>query len=248
MSVQSLVSAVLCAALGSALGSTAWAGVTVTTGGGYVPMVEKLVAHCEKTTGVKVEKSFGGNIGQMLAQIASGSGVNVVITDRTTLQNLKTPVRFSTVQKLGNSPLVLVWGKKTKMDSPDDLATDAVSRIAQPDPKAAVYGRAGSEWVGNQPEAFRNAVAPKVLTVAGVPQVMSYVLQGEVDAGFVNAQAAKKNRDKLGGLTAIAEGFTPIEMVAAVVEGHENDADVKKFLESLATLEGKKVLSAAGVE
>ena len=93
----------------------------------------------------------------------------------------------------------------------------------------------------------KNALTPKLLGVSGVPQVMSYVLQGEVDAGFVNWQAAQKNRAKLGGVMAINEGYEPIEMVAAVVAGAEKDADVRKFLGCLASPKGKKVLEKAGV-
>lgn len=77
------------------------AAVTVTTGAGYVPMVEKLVEVCKNETAAPIEKGFGGNIGQMLAQVKSGSGVNVVVTDRTTLLKRKTPVKFSTMQTLG---------------------------------------------------------------------------------------------------------------------------------------------------
>ena len=223
------------------------AAVTVTTGGGYVPMVEKLVEVCKSETTAPIEKSFGGNIGQMLAQVKSGSGVNVVVTDRTTLLKIKTPVKFSTMQTLGVSPLMLVWRKDVTITNPEDLAKDGVKRIAHPDPKAAVYGRAGTEWVAKSPEAVKKAVTPKLLGVAGVPQVMSYVLQGEVDAGFVNWKAAQKNRAKLGGVMAINEGYEPIEMVAAVVEGAEKDADVQKFLGCLASPKGKKVLEKAGV-
>ena len=223
------------------------AAVTVTTGGGYVPMVEKLVEVCKNETAAPIEKSFGGNIGQMLAQVKSGSGVNVVVTDRTTLLKLKTPVKFSTMQTLGVSPLMLVWRKGVTITNPEDLAKDGVKRIAHPDPKAAVYGRAGTEWVAKSPEAVKKAVTPKLLGVAGVPQVMSYVLQGEVDAGFVNWQAAQKNRAKLGGVMVIEEGYEPIEMVAAVVAGAEKDADVRNFLGCLASPKGKKVLEKAGV-
>ena len=46
---------------------------------------------------------------------------------------------------------------------------------------------------------------------------------------------------------AINEGYEPIEMVAAVEEGAEKDADVRNFLGCLASPKGKKVLEKAGV-
>lgn len=246
MQIRSLLTA-LCST-GLAVGvSTSFAGVTVTTGSGYVPMVEQLVNVCKAETRAPIEKSFGGNIGQMLAQVRSGSGVNVVITDRTTLEKLKTPVKFSRTEVLGRSPLVLVWGKNVSLQKPEDLAQDAVRRIAHPDPKAAVYGRAGTEWVKSRPEDLKTKLTPKLLGVSGVPQVMSYVLQGEVEAGFVNWQAAQKNREKLGGMLTITEGYQPIEMVVVVVEGAEKDEDVGRFLTCLGELKAKKVLEKAGV-
>ena len=60
--------------------------IVVSTGAGYVKMVDALAALYQKETGVAVEKSFGGNIGQMLAQVKHDSGVNVVISDEASLE------------------------------------------------------------------------------------------------------------------------------------------------------------------
>ena len=76
-----------------AAGAANAAQVIVTTGAGYVKMVDALAALYQKETGVAVEKSFGGNIGQMLAQVKHGSGVNVVISDEAspTMRSHPTP-------------------------------------------------------------------------------------------------------------------------------------------------------------
>lgn len=90
--------------------------------------------------------------------------------------------------------------------------------------------------------SFGASAAVTVTTGAGyVPMVEKLV---EV---CKNETAAQKNRAKLGGVMAINEGYEPIEMVAAVVEGAEKDADVRKFLGCLASPKGKKVLEKAGV-
>lgn len=225
----------------------AGAAVTVTTGAGYVPVVKKVVEACQKTTQQPIRESYGGNIGQMLVQVSSGSGVNVVITDKTTLERMKTPVKFSRMQTLGTTPLMLIWKKGLVLNSPQELAADEFKRIAHPDARAAVCGRAGVEWINAQSQSFRDAVKPKLMQVSGVPQVASYVLSGEVDAGFVNYQAAMKNKEKLGGVLAIQTGYSPIEMIAAVVEGQEKDSDVAAFLKCLQSPEARKVLDKAGI-
>ena len=227
--------------------SGAFAAAAVTTGAGYVPVVKNVVKVCQKETGQKITESYGGNIGQMLAQVSAGGGANIVITDKTTLMKLKTPVKFSVMQSLGKTPLMLIWKKGAAVDGPQSLASDGIARIAHPDAKAAVYGRAGLEWVNSQSAAFKNKVKPKLMQVAGVPQVASYVVRGEVDAGFVNYQAAMKNKDKLGGVLAVEHGYEPIEMVAAVVDGQLQDAGVQAFLKCLQGSKAKKVLEKAGI-
>ncbi len=226
----------------------AFAAATVTTGAGYVPVVKKLVEVCQKDTGAAVSGSYGGNIGQMLAQIASGSGVNVVISDTNTLKRIKTDVKFSRTEMLGTTPMMLVWRKGVMIKSTDDLATKAVSRIAHPDARAAIYGRTALEWVANRGKSEQDAIKPKLLQVSGVPQVVSYVLRSEVDAGFVNYQAAMSNKDKLGGVMPVTDGYAPIEMAAFVVQGAEKDADVAAFLKCLKSESARKVLGKAGIK
>lgn len=93
-----------------AAGAANAAQVIVTTGAGYVKMVDALAALYQKETGVAVEKSFGGNIGQMLAQMKHGSGVNVVISDEASLEKFHDALAPD-ARRLGDTPLVLVWRK-----------------------------------------------------------------------------------------------------------------------------------------
>lgn len=76
--------------------SQAFAEVSLTTGTGYANMAKELAKAFSATSGNKVTENFGGNIGQMMAQIANGNGANVVISDEGTLKSLKTPVSLPT--------------------------------------------------------------------------------------------------------------------------------------------------------
>lgn len=140
-------STLITAAAALTLAGAAQAQVTVTTGGGYIKMVEALTAQYEKDTGAKVEKAFGGNIGQMLAQVESGSPVTVVISDATSLKKFTKALNADAGVRLGDTPLILIWRKGLTLASPEDLTNDAVKRVAMPDPKAAVYGRAAKEYL-----------------------------------------------------------------------------------------------------
>ena len=240
---------ILAAAAAAVLCQSAFAAdvVSVTTGAGYIPMVKAVVQACRAADSTLVIENYGGNIGQMLAQIEQGSGVNVVISDKNTLNGIKTGVKFATYQPLGSTPLVLIWRKGVTVTSASDLSTDAVKSIASPDPRAAIYGRAARGWATNLPKAERDAVNMKWMQLGNVPQVVSYVARGEVDAGFVNLAAAKKNADKLGGSLQLKDGYPAIEMVAAVVDGEQNNKAVQSFLKCLERPAVKADLKRFGV-
>lgn len=233
----------------SALGQAAEAPVAplgVTTGGGYVPMVKALNEVC-KSPHLAIEGHFGGNIGQQLAQIEAGSGVSVVISDAATLKRLKTNVTFDRTLVLGQSPLVLVWRSGLALNSPADLKTEKVKTIAAPDPKAAVYGRVAKEWREHLSAAEQKALEAKWLQVGHVPQVISYVVRGEADAGFVNVVSMKKNAEKLGGHAFITSGYEPITMTAQIVKGAPNAKAAEAYLDCLATPKAQSVLAKFGV-
>lgn len=239
-------STLITAAAALTLAGAAQAQVTVTTGGGYIKMVEALTVQYEKDTGAKVEKAFGGNIGQMLAQVESGSPVTVVISDATSLKKFTKALNADAGVRLGDTPLILIWRKGLTLASPEDLTSDAVKRVAMPDPKAAVYGRAAKEYLDGF--GLAEKIAGKLNVVSMVPQVMSYVSRAEMDAGFVNLLAARQGKDKIGGFVAVKEGYEPIRMTAQPVKGAAGEADdVKAFLTWLGSPKADAVLEKFGV-
>lgn len=153
-------------------------------------------------TGIPVQKSFGGNIGQMLAQVKHGSGVNVVISDEASLEKFHDALAPD-ARRLGDTPLVLVWRKELELKRPEDIAFESVKTVASPNLKAAVYGRSAAEWL--KATGLDAKVAPKLQVVGTVPQVYSYVTTGNMDAGFVNLAVLKSDTEALGGHTAIRD-------------------------------------------
>ena len=95
--------------------SQAFAEVSLTTGAGYANMAKELAKAFSATSGNKVTENFGGNIGQMMAQIANGNGANVVISDEGTLKSLKTPVQLTDIHSLRkHADLFYIWKKGLK--------------------------------------------------------------------------------------------------------------------------------------
>lgn len=214
-------------------------------------MVQALVDAYQSQTQAKVGTAFGGNIGQMLAQVREGGKVNLVISDATSLQKfsneLKELKELKTGVKLGDTPLILAWRKGIVLTGPEDLDKSDVKRVAMPDPKAAVYGRAAKEYLASS--GLDKKLGDRVNIASTVPQVMSYVVRGEMDAGFVNLVAARGNKDKIGGFTAVKDGYKPVLMTAVPVKDlkAQDKADVEAFMAFLASDKATPILNKFGV-
>jgi len=220
-------------------------GLAITTGAGYMKMSKELCAEYKAETGRNVQEMYGGNIGQMLAQIEAGSGVSVMISDKGALDAVKTNVKFEKYVPIGNTVLVLAWRKGLSLSSPSDLLKDNVKSVCYPDPKAAIYGRAASKFL--ESSGIGAKIAGKLSQVSTVPQVFSYLASGEMDAGFVNRVVVRAGAKDIGGSLEITEGYPPLNMVAAVVEGNSNNNEVKAFLAFLKTEKAKEILKKHGV-
>jgi molybdate transport system substrate-binding protein len=219
-------------------------GPFVTTGAGYRPMLEALVA-AYKAKGGAISEMYGGHIGQMVAQIAQGSGADIVVSDRATLDAVSQGVEFESYLPLGDTVLVLAWRKGLDLKSPDDLAGDQVKSVSHPDPQGAIYGRAAAAYL--ESSGLGAKLGDKLQVVSAVPQVFAYVVSGEMDAGFVNRVMILNGAGKIGGSIEITEGYPPISMVAAVVSGRGADPKVQGFLEFLASSEAKEILRKNGL-
>lgn len=221
-------------------------GVTISSSASYAPLVRELTAACRTQCCAPITEKIGGNTGSVLARIATGSGGNILIVDRHTLETTKSSVQFSRTESLGQTPLVVIWKKGLSVDSPDDLTSRAFHSIAIPDPRATVYGRASMEWV-NSHYFTSTRLRSKLLHVATEPLVVNHVANGQAEAGLVNLNTALSNLHKLGGMIIINDGYTPIELVAAIVEGHQDDEGIEGFLQCLKTNPIRLVMARAGI-
>jgi molybdate transport system substrate-binding protein len=228
----------------TAAASVSFAGVTVTTGAGYKTMLEKLCADFRESGGA-VEEMYGGHIGMMLAQIKQGSGVNVVISDKGSLDDMSGGVEFDSYEPLGGTVLVLAWRKGIEIETPEDLAKPEIKSVAYPDAKAAIYGRAATKFL--ESSGIGAKIKDKISEVSSVPQVFAYLVSGEMDAGFVNRVMIMNGAEKIGGSLEIASGYPSLDMVAAVVKSAGSDPDVAKFIEFLRSPAAKEILKKNGV-
>lgn len=218
----------------------------IASGAGYKKPVTEVMKSFEKQTGIKTDAAFG-NI-QMVASQAKQTGeISCIIGDKKFLAQLGTAVKFTAWQPIGKGILVLAYRKGIILNKPEDIASDLVKSVFMPQDKKAIYGIAGTEALKSY--GYSSKLAGKVTQVATVPQVVSYLLTGEADAGFINLTEAMANKDRLGGYLVVPEDkYTEIIIVAGVVKGFENKSETRQFIEYLQTKTAKEIFEKYGLK
>lgn len=81
-----------------------------------------------------------------------------------------------------------------------------------------------------------------------VPQVSAYLVSGDVDAGFIDITDAIGIRDQIGGYLEIdPQLYSPIQIVAGVLAGHEHEAAVKAWAEFLSSGTARTIMIRYGL-
>ncbi|MFH0823649.1 MAG: molybdate ABC transporter substrate-binding protein [Pseudomonadota bacterium] len=196
-------------------------------GAGYKRPLSEIVQAYEASGGAKIDQVYG-NMGQVLMQ-AKASGNMALIVGEEAFLKASSDLEFSSFLPIGEGVLVIAYGKKIKLQQPEDLLKPEVAKVAIPDEKHAIYGKAGKEFLRNT--ELLDKLRQKLLVVSTVPQVTAYLISGEVEAGFINLTDALYVKDKIGGyLIPDPKTYSPIRLVLGVIKGHEENPDVKKFL------------------
>ena len=217
--------------------------LTIAAGAGYRRSVNELAKSFRADTGIKVDLVYG-NMGQVMGQIKTGAPVDLMIGDQHFLK--KSKLSFVSLTPLGRGRLVLASAKGITLASPQDLAQPSIKRLAMPDCKKAIYGKAGQEFLE------RSGLAPKVrdklLVVGTVPQVSTYLLSGEVDAGLLNLTDVIGIKGRIGGYLEIdPKLYDPIQIVAGLLTTAPQSGQAKRFLQFLATPQARKIVASHGL-
>lgn len=215
--------------------------IKVAAGAGYKKVVMKVIKEYEKD-GKKID-GFFGNMRQVSAQ-AKQTDISLVIGDKNFLLK-KSGLDIKEYVAIGEGKVVIAYKKEIKaLESSKDLLDENIKKIAMPQPKKAIYGIAGEEFLKN--EKLYDGVKEKLYIVATVPQSLTYLIAGEVDASILNLTAALENRDKIGGYIEVdPDSYSKIEIIAA--KTNECNKECKEFLEFLQTPKAKEIFSSYGL-
>ena len=138
----------------------------IAAGGGYKKPVSAVIENLKKE-GMDVAGSFA-NLGQLVIQSRENK-ILFIVGDEAFLK--KSDLNIAKFERVGRGMLVLVTPKNIKINDVSEI--EKFDKIAMPDPKKAIYGIRTNEFLQN---AKMNGVKDKILAVAGVPQVVAYVI------------------------------------------------------------------------
>lgn len=213
----------------------------IASGAGYKTVVEALATAFTQESGTPVER-IHGNMAQIMGQAQNSGKVDLMVGEASFLTASPLPLGEATPMGVGR--LVLAWPKGKP--EPSDLNAPAVGRIAIPDQKSAIYGKAAMEYLERSKQL--DALKDKLLVVGTVPQVFTYLSTGEVDAGFLNLTQVLAVKDQLGGYRELdAALYAPIAIACFQLKTAPNPAAATDFARFLWTEKAKSILAAHGL-
>jgi len=217
---------------------------TLAAGAGFRKPIVELATAYKAQSGHDILQIYG-HVGQVIAQARESSKITLVCGDRVVLEHAK-DVPFQSMVRLGMGKLVVAFRKGLALSKPDDITRDDVRRIGIPDQANAIYGKAGRQFL--ERAKLVAAIDPKLIPVATVPQVTSYVVSGEVDAGFINATDAIGAGSNIGGFVEVdAALYDPVEVVCGIRASDKPSPATVGFVDFLATDQARKIITRYGL-
>lgn len=211
----------------------------IAAGGGYKKPVSAVIENLKKE-GMDVAGSFA-NLGQLVIQSRENK-ISFIVGDEAFLK--KSDLNITKFERVGRGTLVLVTPKNIKINDVSEIAK--FDKIAMPDPKKAIYGIRTNEFLQN---AKMDGVKDKILAVAGVPQVVAYVINGEVQAGFINSTEAVAKKDEFGSIIYIDESlYSPAFIGIAMLSACGEQAFCEKVMKEFKSDRSKEIFSKFGLK
>lgn len=210
----------------------------IAAGAGYKTVTEALIDAYSKQSETKVEL-ICGNMGQVISQAQTSGKVDLLIGEETFLRH--SPLALAEGTVLGQGILVMAWPKGKK--EPTDLTAQSITRIAMPDPERATYGKAAMEYL--RAAELYEQIQDKLVVVGTVPQILTYLSTGEVDAGFMNLTQAQATAHTLGGYAEIDQQlYSPISITCIRMDSSPSPDAAKNFGAFLETETARSIISA----
>ena len=188
--------------------------------------------------------------GSLQKQIEAGAPVDVFASaamlqvDRLLEQRL---VDEASVTTFAGNELVLAVPADSRLgvSSFEDLADEKVERVTTGDPVNAPHGKAAVEILTHL--GLIEQVEPKLIYSKNASQTLTYVVQGEVDAGILFSTDATLGGDKVTVVATSDPGWhSEIVYVLSLVSAGQKKALAQEFIDFVKGPEARTVLERYG--
>ncbi|HST53383.1 MAG TPA: molybdate ABC transporter substrate-binding protein [Pyrinomonadaceae bacterium] len=197
-------------------------------------------------TGIRVVNSFGATA-NLARQIENGAPFDVFASadvshvDELAGKGLLTEGTRS-IYARGRLVLWLPPGKDARVERVEDLAGDAVTKIAVAKPDIAPYGQAAVESL--RALNVWQKVEPKVVYAENVAEAKQFAASGNADAAFIPRALVKEGE---GHAIDVDESLhAPIDQAMCVVRASKKQEAARRFVQFVTGEEGQSILKSFG--
>ena len=209
-------------------------------------MVELETKFKEIEPNVKLEINLGAS-GALQQQIEEGAPCDVFISagekQMTALAD-KDLLLEDTNKTLITNDLVLVAPEEIEIKNLETLVTDNIEKIAIGDPQSVPAGKYAKEVLDNT--KLYDKVENKLVLAKDVKEVLSWVRQGNAQAGFVYLSDAQGVEGIQVVYITEADTHSPINYPIAVLKSSKKQDKAKAFEDLLLSDDGQAILEKYG--
>lgn len=209
-------------------------------------MVELESKFKEIDSDVTLEVNLGAS-GALQQQIEEGAPCDVFISagekQMTALAD-KDLLLEDTNKTLLSNDLVLVTPKGVSIKDLETLTTADIEKIAIGDPESVPAGKYAKEVLDNT--KLYDKVKDKLVLAKDVKEVLSWVQQGNAQAGFVYLSDAQGAEGVEVAYTTEADTHSPINYPVAVLKASKKQEKAKAFEDFLLSEDGQAILEKHG--
>jgi molybdate transport system substrate-binding protein len=188
---------------------------------------------------VKIIFNFGAS-GVLQKQIEQGASVDIFASaSQVEMDSLdgKGLIIKDTRTNFTRNKLVIIAPSRLTAEKLKNL-----DKIAICNPKVAPAGRYAQAFLENA--GLYETLKPKLIFAENVRQALDYVERGEVDAGFVYFSDTLKSNMSVSSVDDSL--YPPIVYPVAVVQGSQQSAISRQFIEYIQSNEGQTILRRYG--
>lgn len=205
------------------------------------PLEQTLETAASRQLGVRVRFALGSS-GSLAVQVANGAPYDVYLAAGESYVTDLVKGGYldpGTVLTYAYGRVAL-WSRDGSVRSLEDLRKPGVRHVAIPNPEHAPYGVAARQAL--EKRGLWKDVEPKIVYGENVRQAMEFAESGNADAVITSWTLLMPR-----GILLPADWHQPVKQTGAALKSSTQPEAARRFLKFLASAEGKRILSSAGL-